>query len=96
MGESGAAAGSERQRPVTLRRSRGLYGLGASMFAALAVCSRRPNGTAAPSFLVPLAVAGVPYRIMGLHYKIKELETKMGCYSVSILFANGTNQPGFE
>ena len=33
------------------------------MFAALAACSRSPSGTAPPSFLVPLAVAGVTYLI---------------------------------
>jgi hypothetical protein len=48
---------------MTLTRSRRLYGLGGIMFAALAACSRSPSGMAAPSFLVPLAVAGVTYLI---------------------------------
>ncbi len=35
MGESGTAAGAERQKPVTLTRPRRVYGLGGTMFAAL-------------------------------------------------------------
>ena len=33
------------------------------MFAALVVCSRSPGGAAGPSFLIPLAVAGITYLI---------------------------------
>jgi hypothetical protein len=33
------------------------------MFAALVICSRSPGGTAGPSFLIPLVVAGVLYLI---------------------------------
>lgn len=46
---------------MTLTRARRLYALGGIMFAALAVCSRSPSGTAGPSFLVSLAVASVAY-----------------------------------
>ena len=48
---------------MTLTPSRRLYGLGAIMFVALVVCSRSPGGKAGPSFLIPLAVAGLTYLV---------------------------------
>ncbi len=41
--------------------SRRLYVLGAILLAALAICSRKFGSLGAPSFMVPLAVAGVAY-----------------------------------
>jgi hypothetical protein len=37
--------------------------LGGILFAALLVCSRSPSGSAGPSFLIPLVVAGVTYLV---------------------------------
>jgi hypothetical protein len=46
---------------VKLTSSRRLYGLGAILFLALTICSRNFSRTGAPSFLMPLAVAGAAY-----------------------------------
>jgi alpha-1,6-mannosyltransferase len=59
--EERRATGAERRRPVTLTPARRLYTLGGTMFAALAVCSHSPSGTAGPSFLASLAIASVAY-----------------------------------
>jgi alpha-1,6-mannosyltransferase len=48
---------------VTFTPSQRLYALGGILFAALEVCSRSPSGPAGPSFLIPLAVAGITYLI---------------------------------
>jgi alpha-1,6-mannosyltransferase len=48
---------------MTFTPSRRLYGLGGILFTALVICSRSPGRTAGPSFLIPLAVAGVTYLI---------------------------------
>jgi hypothetical protein len=44
-----------------LTPSRRLYGLGAILLVALSVCSRNFNRTGEPSFIIPLALAGVAY-----------------------------------
>src|SRR5207245_10185617 len=44
-----------------LSPSHRLYGLGASMLCTLTICSRKFSSLGAPSFIVPLAVAGVAY-----------------------------------
>jgi alpha-1,6-mannosyltransferase len=46
---------------VKLTPSRRLYGLGVILVVALTNCSRKFGSTGAPSFLIPLAVAGVAY-----------------------------------
>jgi hypothetical protein len=46
---------------VKLTPSQRLYGLGAILLVALAVCSRNFSRTGEASFIVPLAVAGVAY-----------------------------------
>jgi hypothetical protein len=46
---------------VKLTPSRRLYGLGAILLAALMICSRNFSRRGEPSFIIPLAVAGVAY-----------------------------------
>ena len=46
---------------MTLSPSHRLYGLGAIMLVTLAICSRQFRSLGAPSFIVPLLVAGVAY-----------------------------------
>ena len=46
---------------MKLTPSRRLYALGAVILAALTICSRNFSSTGAPSFMIPLAVAGVAY-----------------------------------
>ena len=46
---------------MKLTPSRRLYALGLVMLAALTICSRKLGSMGAPSFLIPLAVAGIAY-----------------------------------
>jgi alpha-1,6-mannosyltransferase len=46
---------------VKLTPSHRLYGLGAILLVALTICSRNFSRTGEPSFIIPLAVAGVAY-----------------------------------
>jgi len=46
---------------VKLTPSRRLYVLGVVMLAALTICSRKLSSTGEPSFIIPLAVAGIAY-----------------------------------
>jgi len=46
---------------VKLTPSRRLYALGLVMLAALTICSRKLSSMGGPSFIIPLAVAGVAY-----------------------------------
>ena len=46
---------------MKLSPSHRLYGLGAIMLVTLTICSRKFSSLGAPSFIVPLAVAGVAY-----------------------------------
>jgi len=46
---------------VKLTPSRRLYALGLVMLAALTICSRKLGSVGAPSFLIPLGVAGIAY-----------------------------------
>jgi hypothetical protein len=46
---------------VKLTPSQRLYGLGVILLVALAICSRNFSRTGEPSFIIPLAVAGVAY-----------------------------------
>jgi hypothetical protein len=51
----------EYGRPVKLTSSHRLYGLGAILLASLVICSRKFSRMGEPSFIIPLAVAGVAY-----------------------------------
>jgi hypothetical protein len=46
---------------VKLTPPRRLYGLGAILLVALTICSRNFSSMGAPSFIIPLAVAGIAY-----------------------------------
>jgi alpha-1,6-mannosyltransferase len=46
---------------VKLTPSRRLYGLGAILLVALTICSRKLGSMGEPSFIIPLAVAGIAY-----------------------------------
>jgi alpha-1,6-mannosyltransferase len=46
---------------VRLTPSRRLYGLGAILLVALTICSRQLGSMGAPSFIIPLAIAGIAY-----------------------------------
>jgi alpha-1,6-mannosyltransferase len=46
---------------VKLTPSRRLYGFGAILLVALTVCSRKLSSMGEPSFIIPLAVAGIAY-----------------------------------
>ena len=48
-------------RPAELTPSCRLYGLGAVLFVALTICSRKVSRTGDLSFMIPLAVAGIAY-----------------------------------
>ena len=61
MGTSSCATSDMHGRPVKLTPSRRLYGLGAILLVALTICSRNFSRMGEPSFIIPLAVAGVAY-----------------------------------
>ena len=61
VGTRGGAVANGRGRPVKLTPSRRLYVLGVIILAALAICSRNFSSMGAPSFIIPLAVAGIAY-----------------------------------
>jgi alpha-1,6-mannosyltransferase len=46
---------------VKLTPSHKLYGLGAMLLVALTICSRKLSSVGEPSFIIPLAVAGIAY-----------------------------------
>jgi hypothetical protein len=46
---------------VKLTPSRRLYGFGAILLVALTICSRKLGSVGEPSFIIPLAVAGIAY-----------------------------------
>jgi alpha-1,6-mannosyltransferase len=46
---------------VKLTPSRRLYGFGAILLVALTICSRKLRSVGEPSFIIPLAVAGIAY-----------------------------------
>ena len=48
---------------MKLTPSRRLYGLGAILLVTLSVCSRSFSSMGAPSFIIPLAVAGITYLV---------------------------------
>src|SRR5207245_9242674 len=61
VGTCSRAPASVFGRAVKLSPSHRLYGLGAIMLVTLTICSRKFSSLGAPSFIVPLAVAGVAY-----------------------------------
>jgi alpha-1,6-mannosyltransferase len=48
-------------KPLKLIPPRRLYGLGAILFVALTICSRKLNSMGGPFFIIPLSVAGIAY-----------------------------------
>ena len=48
-------------RPVKLTPSHKLYGCGAILLVSLTLCSRKLSSIGEPSFMIPLAVAGIAY-----------------------------------
>ncbi|MGB7281497.1 MAG: hypothetical protein WBE13_04470 [Candidatus Acidiferrum sp.] len=46
---------------MKLTPTRRLYGLGATLLVALTICSRKISSVGEPSFIIPLAVAGIAY-----------------------------------
>jgi hypothetical protein len=54
---------------VKLTPSHRLYGLGAILLVALTICSRNFSRPGSPSFLTPLAVAGVAYTVTWAGHK---------------------------
>src|SRR5271169_4108283 len=61
MGTGGGTVEDGHGRPVKLTPSRRLYGFGAILLVALTICSRKFNSMGEPSFIIPLAVAGIAY-----------------------------------
>jgi hypothetical protein len=61
MEASGGTVEARHRRPVRLTPSRRLYLLGAILLGTLTICSRKFSSPGAPSFIVPLAVAGIAY-----------------------------------
>lgn len=61
VGSGGGATADRPGAEVNPPPSRRLYLLGAVIFAALVIVARNHNSRGAPSFLVPLLVAGVAY-----------------------------------
>ena len=46
---------------MKLTPSRRLYGFGVTLLVALTICSRKLSSVGEPSFIIPLAVAGIAY-----------------------------------
>ena len=61
MEASGGAVEAHYRKLVRLTPSRRLYLIGAVLLVALAICSYKFSSRGAPSFMVPLAVAGIAY-----------------------------------
>src|SRR5579872_1242667 len=61
MEARGGTAACRRRKPVSLTPSRRLYILGALLLIALTIASRQFNNPGAPSYLAPLAAAGIVY-----------------------------------
>jgi alpha-1,6-mannosyltransferase len=61
VGTGGGTIADRRERTVKLTPSRKLYGFGAILLVALTICSRKLSSMGEPSFIIPLAVAGIVY-----------------------------------
>jgi hypothetical protein len=61
MGRGGGTAADGNGRPVNITPSHRLYGFGAILLVSLTICSRQLESVGEPSFIIPLAIAGVAY-----------------------------------
>jgi len=61
VGTGGGTVADGHGRPVKLTPSRRLYGFGAILLVALTICSRKLSSVGEPSFIIPLAAAGIAY-----------------------------------
>src|ERR1700731_1168952 len=61
MGTGGGAVADGHGRPVKLTPSHRLYGFGVILLVALTICSGKLSSVGEPSFIIPLAVAGIAY-----------------------------------
>jgi alpha-1,6-mannosyltransferase len=61
MGTGGGTVADGHGRPVKLTPSPRLYGFGAILLVSLTICSRKLVSVGEPSFMIPLAVAGIAY-----------------------------------
>jgi alpha-1,6-mannosyltransferase len=61
MAAGGRAPASVSGRDVKLTPSHRLYGLGITLLVALTICSHNFSRRGEPSFMIPLAVAGIAY-----------------------------------
>src|SRR5690242_11878826 len=61
MATRGRAASSGCERTVKLTSSHRLYALGLLLLVALVICAQNFSRRGAPSFMLPLAVAGFAY-----------------------------------
>jgi hypothetical protein len=61
MGTGGGTVADGHGRPVKLTPSHRLYGFGAILLVSLTICSRKLASVGEPSFMIPLAVAGIAY-----------------------------------
>ncbi|MGH9704596.1 MAG: glycosyltransferase 87 family protein, partial [Candidatus Acidiferrales bacterium] len=61
VGTGAGKVTNRRGKPVKLTPSRRLYGIGAVLLVALTICSRKFSNVGEPSFIIPMAVAGIAY-----------------------------------
>ncbi len=61
MGTGGGTVADGYGRPVNITPSHRLYGFGAILLVSLTICSRKLESVGEPSFIIPLAIAGVAY-----------------------------------
>jgi alpha-1,6-mannosyltransferase len=61
VGTNGGTVAHEQGRTVKLTPSHRLYGLGAILLVTLTISSRKLSTVGEPSFILPLAVAGIAY-----------------------------------
>src|SRR5258708_35212938 len=61
MGTGGGTVADGHGRPVKPTPSRRLYGFGVILLVSLTICSRKLSSMGDPSFIIPLAVAGIAY-----------------------------------
>src|SRR5580692_1789626 len=61
MGTGGGTVADGHGKPVKITPSHRLYGFGAILLVSLTICSRKLGSVGEPSFMIPLAVAGVAY-----------------------------------
>ncbi len=61
MGTGGGTVADGHGRRVKITPSHRLYGFGAILLVSLTICSRKLGSVGEPSFIIPLAIAGVAY-----------------------------------